>query len=243
MSLVRTAKHAPTRGRDIEIRVAVLPPGERIKPYVDGVEEITVANGGNAIAKGATSIPVTALTANVIKIAKGQVIRFVDQVTGKEYLAYVSEDATAGDASLSVDALDEAIPDTAVGEFPAYVWDRTDSSVSKSYSFSGVTTYNSGDNEDGTNTGSTSDMTLPGIDYHYNDGLKTVIEAAKLGQEFWVTRTKPAPNDAFERGELKEGAATIANDNEGAPADAFQSRDIDVKFVGAVTDLRAKPKA
>lgn len=243
MSLIRTAKHAPTRGKDVDLRVALLSPGDRIKPYGDSIESITVSNSGSAVAKDATSITVAALTSNVKKIAPGQVLRFEDQTTGKEYLAYVSEEATEGATSLTVTALDEAIPDGAIAEFPAYVWDRTDSSTTKSYNFSGVTTYNTGDNEDGVNTGYTVDATLPGIDYHYNDGLKTALAAASLGQEFWFAKVKPAPNDAFERGEVREGPAIVTNDNEGSPADAFQSRDIDVKWVGDVDELPAKAKA
>jgi hypothetical protein len=241
-SLIRTAKHAPTRGKDVDLRVALLAPGDRIKPYGDSVEKITVANG-SAVAKGATSITTTALTANVIKIAKGQVLRFEDQATGKEYLAYVDEDATATDTALTVKALDEEIPDSAVAEFPAYVWDRTDSSTTKSYNFSGTTTYNTGDNEDGVVTGYTADITLPGIDYHYNDGMKTVLEAARLGQECWVSKIKPAPTDAFERGEVREGPAVLTNDSEGSAADAFQTRDLDMKWVGDIDELPAKPVA
>jgi hypothetical protein len=237
---IRTAKHAPTRGKDIDLRVALLAPGSRVKPYGDTIEQVTV--GAAAAAKGATSITVTALTANVVKMAKGQVLRFEDQTTGKEYLAYVNADAIATNTTLTVVPLDEAIPAGAIAEFPAYCWDRTDSSTTKSYSFSGVTTYNTGDNEDGVNTGFTVDATLPGIDYHYNDGLKTALAAATLGQEFWFAKVKPAPNDAFVRGEVREGPAVVTGDNEGSPADAFQSRDIDVKWVGDVDELPAKAK-
>lgn len=239
MGFIRTAKHAPTRGKDIDLRVALLAPGLRVKPYGDTIEQITV---GTAAAKGAVSIPVTALTANVVRMAKGQVLRFVDQTTGKEFLAYVDADAEAADTTITVKALDEAIPVGAIAEFPAYVWDRTDSSTTKSFSFSGVTTYNTGDNEDGVNTGFTVDATLPGIDYHYNDGLKTALAAANLGQEFWFAKVKPAPNDAFVRGEVREGPAVVTGDNEGSPADAFQSRDIDVKWVGDVDELPALAK-
>lgn len=242
MSFIKTAKHAPTRGKDVDLRIALLAPGERVKPYGDGIEEITVSNASTAVAKGATSIPVTALTALVVKMAKGQVLRFENQTTGKEYLAYVDANADVGDTSITVKPLDEAIPDGAIAEFPAYVWDRTDSSTSKSYNFSGVTTYNTGDNEDGVTTGYTAEITLPGIDYHYNDGLKTALAAAASGQECWVAKVKPAPNDAFLRGEVREGPAVVTSDDEGSAADAFQSRDISMKWVGDLEELPAKPK-
>lgn len=243
MSLIRTAKHAPARGKDIDLRIALLAPGDRIKPYGDGVEQITVTNGGSGVAKGAISLPVSALTALVVKMAAGQVLRFVDQATGREYLAYVSDNAAAGDTALDVVALDEAIPDGAIAEFPAYVWDRTDSSVTKSYNFAGTTTYNTGDNEDGVITGYTADITLPGIDYHYNDGLKTALKAAAVGQECWISKIKPAPNDSFERGEVREGPAVVTSDSEGSAADAFQTRDLEMKWVGDIDELPAKAKA
>ncbi|MGI8935427.1 MAG: hypothetical protein ACR2FS_15270, partial [Phormidesmis sp.] len=138
---------------------------------------------------------------------------------------------------------DEAIPDGAIAELPAYVWDRTDSSVTKSYNFAGTTTYNTGDNEDGVTTGYTAEITLPGIDYHYNDGLKTALTAARLGQECWVSKIKPAPNDNFERGEVREGPAVVTNEGDGGAADAFQNRDIDMKWVGDIDELPAKAKA
>lgn len=243
MSLIRTANHAPFRGKDVAVRVARLQPGVRIKPFGDSVLQLT--NSASA-AKGATTITLDAALPTGNTIAAGQFIRFLDSATDKEYLAEVTADLI-GDGTtttgLTVKALDEEIPADAVGEWPAYVWDRTDSSVSTSHNLSGVTTYNSGDNRDGVITGSESSMPLPGIFNHYNDGAHTLEKAAQVGAECWVEKELPSPGPGFSKGATISGAALVTNRSKPSPGDGFIALDLEIAWVGAITETDPVPTA
>jgi len=230
--------HAPTRGKEVRIYVYLLGVGDRTKP-TDAT--FTVASGGAA--KGATSI--TLDEAAAYKAEAGQVLQFVDS-NGAEYLARLTEqydpDATApGDITLAVAALPEAIPAGAIAQTPTYFWDRTDASVDTSYDLSAVTTFNTGDNQDGVITGFQRTMSLPGLFYPKNAALKTLQWAADRGRECWLQREMPAPSSAFSKGEIYEGPAVVDSVALGAPGDGFASADVNITWLGSITYTDATP--
>lgn len=229
----RVANHRPKRGKDTDVYIARLPEGDRTKP-TDQI--LVVATGGAA--KAATSVSLdSALTG---PIEKGQYLCFYDS-TGKETLARVSATANTGATSLTVDALDEAIAVGAEAEFPAYLWDRTDASIDRSYSLSAVTTFNTGDGRDGTITGNEKNFTLPGLHYHYNAAYKTALEAANEGAEVWAARVVAAPNSAFQSGDIVEGAAVVTAAPSASSQDGQVTADLTLAFLGVVTETAPSP--
>ena len=232
----RVANHAPTRGKETDVFIALLPIGERRAPTD---QQLIVSTGGAA--KGATSIPLTgALTGD---IEEDQYLCFAD-ANGKEYLALLSSKADGTDtpvSALPVVALGEAIPAGAVAEFPPYLWDRTAADVDRSYSLNSVTTFNTGDSRDGVITGNEKNITLPGLYFFYNAAYKTAKLAADSGRELWVTRLIRKPNDNYQSGDKTEGAAVVTAAPSPSSQDGQVGADLTLAFVGPNTESDAIP--
>lgn len=218
---IRFASHPPTQGKAVEIYVAVLPDGVRQKP----AKTTLVAS---AAAKGATSLSVTGITG---AIQKGQYLLFKD-TTDTEFLVEVTDIAAANATSLTVRALTEAIPAGAIAEYPTYIWDRKNADIDRAYKFSGVSTFNTGGAQDGIIAGVEKKITLPGLYYPKNAGYRTIKWCAENQREFWLTRTMPAPSNAFLSGDTLEGPAVCTNIKEAAPDEGFISADIEIIWLG-----------
>ncbi|MGD1908159.1 MAG: hypothetical protein ACFB0C_19520 [Leptolyngbyaceae cyanobacterium] len=231
----REANHAPVRGKGTNVNVYLLGVGDHQTPTY---EELAVGAAGAA--KLATSIPLD--SALGYKIEAGQYLTFID-ANGLEYLAQLSATAAAGANSLTVEPLAVAVPGGATTESPAYLWDRTDASVSSSFNEQTVNAFNDGDNEDGVTTGFSRTMTLPGRYHFANAAYQTLLWAAERGRECWVSREFPAPNSNYQSGLIYEGPCGVTATESASGADGFVSADATVKWRGAMTITEPQPTA
>jgi len=182
-----------------------------------------------APAKGATTIALVAPALSDIQT--GNVLMFID-TTGGEYLARVSAVAVAGATSLTVSALDEAIPDGATAEFPIYIWNRTDTGISRKYNIAKAVDYNTGSASDGIADTADKSMAAPGNYYNKNAGYLTVRFAAELGYEVILERRFPPPSAKYSTGDTIWTAALCSDRSDQAPANGFVSADLSFEFLG-----------
>ncbi|MEM8602629.1 MAG: phage tail tube protein [Cyanobacteria bacterium P01_H01_bin.121] len=193
----------------------------------------SVGSAAGSVAANATSITLAAPLLGAINA--GQYLTFAD-ADGIESVVRVAAKAEADATSLVIDAAPEAIAGGAIAEFPCYLWDRTDASISRSYSQSSVTTYNTGQDTDGVPTNSEKSISCAGL-YHYtNAAARTALAAADAGKYVHCRVVDPIPNSNFKRGRVTEGRALVTSAGSAAPADGNISLDIDIQWRGPVTE-------
>ncbi|HLO87634.1 MAG TPA: hypothetical protein VK203_21875 [Nostocaceae cyanobacterium] len=226
------------KAKGTKLYIALLPPGINDKP-VKQTLTVLAATQGQAIAKGATSIPLE----NPItgKIPKGQWLLYKDS-NGIERLAQLSKDALPTEETLTVFPLLEAIADGATAEFPVRAQARTSASVSRSASLQSTTTFDSGSERDGTTTTRERNLSAPGNYLFYDAGLRTAEYAYENDQLIWVRRELPPPNDAYITGKVTEGPCGITSLPDEVAADGFILQNFEVAFLGQCFEYQPEPK-
>jgi hypothetical protein len=141
-------------------------------------------------------------------------------------------------SSLTVKALDEAIPANAAAEFPPYLWDRTGADLDESFASNKVTTFNTGGAEDGTPTTKSAKVSLPGLKWHYNAAYRTALLAARDQVFVYVKRSEPAPSSSFLTGDIVEGRGLVTSHKSAAGTEDNVTGDLEIEFTGAtkITD-------
>lgn len=222
-------RNALTQGKDAQVFVALLPKGSRVPPI-----SALMAVGAAGAAKSAVSVPLaSALPAGFVAPA-GAYLNFVNNATGEDRMVQLAADAVAGATALTVVPIPEALPSTGTwkAEYPTYCSDRTDSSINRQNSVKTTKTYNTGGAEDGVDSGSSSEINLPGPYYYRNAGYATALYAQENGREIWVRRQLAAPSTAYRVGMMIEGPALVTASPSAAPVEGEVGADLTLKFLG-----------
>jgi hypothetical protein len=200
---------------------------------------VIVATAGNttAIAKGATSI--TILKGLEGAIQKGQFMQALDK-DGTEYLLQLTANAAVAATSLSVAALDEAIPAGSQIGYPVEFFDRTTADSNETAATAEFTTFNSGGKTDGVVTSTATEGSLGGNFFERCPGASTAEYASENGLEVWLKFLDPEYRDGWSR-RTQEGAAVITSRNKARPVEGFVSNELSYKFYGQILNTPAKP--
>lgn len=191
-----------------------------------------VTNSGTAIAKGATSIPLReALTG---RVEPGQHVCFANNL-GEERIAKMSQVCLAGATALTVAPLTQEIMPGARGEFPSYIFDRTDANISNTYNNSSYQTYDTNGETDGAPTTTERTISIPGILNMKNAGALTLQYAAENKKFVWLTVIDPPADGSgdFEPTVVIEGRALITSIPRPAPVSENMMGDFEAAFKGA----------
>ncbi|MBW4484886.1 MAG: hypothetical protein KME14_20315 [Tildeniella torsiva UHER 1998/13D] len=218
--LTGAATHLPTLGRKTDVFVALLPEGSFSAPVQ---QELTIATGGD----GGTTLTVTeTITAN---IQAGQYLMFTDLTTGIEYLVKVATNVSSGSAiAIEVAIPGDGIPDGAVAQFPAYMWDRSAADLDRSFNRFTFSNFNTGGDETGIVTGGARGLATPGIYHPKNDGYFTALHAANNGRYVYVQR--------ITGDQVIEGPCSVTAAPSASPSDGAVSADLTFTFEGKPTE-------
>ncbi|WP_019500830.1 hypothetical protein [Pseudanabaena sp. PCC 6802] len=198
----------------------------------------TAVSGAATGAKGAVSISL--LRPTTTEMQANQYLMFNDS-DDFEFIAKLSANAPVGSTSLAVESLPEKIPAGSTAEFPVYVFDLTNSGISRSYNLAAATDYNSGSDRDGVITGGEKSIALPGNFAYKNAGGLTLAWAGEAGNEVILERRFDPPSAAYKSGEIIWGAGVVTGDNDTAENEGFITRDREFAFLGKVTTIDAQP--
>lgn len=216
---------APIRGNTTKVFVALLPldaDGNTIRT-APTQQNLTIATGGG----DGTTLTVTETIAATIPA--GQYLLFENTTTGESYLVKVAADVSTGSDITIETAVADDIPDGAVAQFPALLWDRTDASYDPAFTEAVANTFNTGGFADGVSTGGNATMTLPGLFVSNNAAYLTALQAAYDGREVYVQRQTG--------GRTTEGPCGVTAAPSASPSDGFVSGDLTVSFRGQPTEV------
>lgn len=216
-------------GRQSFVSVALLPVGVRQEP----VEQTLVVQSNRPFL--ATTIPITSGLLSPIQAGQHLLARDSDS---QEYPIRVSATANSGASTLTVTALRLPIPAGAQIQFPPELLERTGADVTQSLNLSEAKTFNVGGSRDGVITGTTDDISLPGVFFEFCPVFRTFAEHAKNGREFWFHVELTPPRDGW-RGRIRKGAGTITQRDTKAPVDGFVTADYSAAFLGNPIEIDA----
>jgi len=189
----------------------------------------TIAAVTGGAAKGAETVDL--FEPLIGQIFAGQYLCFADS-DDIEKLLLVTTTGNVGDTTLTVSALDEAIPAAALAEFPTYLWDRTDASLDQTYANNKTVTFNTGGAQNAVPTTIDRKITLPGEFWHYNAAVRTAADAADAQEYVYVKRVEPAPNAAFIVGDAIEGRVLFTSAKRAGQANSPITSDLEADFSG-----------
>lgn len=221
-------------GRSTTFTVAVSSPSNSL------TISTAVASVAGSADKGDDSLTLAFATAG--QIIGNQYLTFCDG-DGQERVVKVTAKAVAGVTTLAVDDLPEGIAGGSFAEYPPYLWDRTGADISRSYTNSSSATFNTGNNADGTPSGSEKSISLPGLEHYANAAYRTALLAADNEQYIHCRVVDPPPNSNFSKGKVIEGRALVTGANSTAPADGDMTADLEIIWRGAVTESDPVPVA
>jgi len=197
----------------------------------------TVTGAGVGAAALATSI--TLPFGLLSPIESGQFIQFVD-TAGTEYLAELSSTAALNSVTLSVVALDEAIPVNAVALYPPEFTDRQNFDLKDDFTSAGFATFNTGGHEDAAIVGSSVDLSLDGLYFPFCPVYRTLTNFSAAGREFYF-RAEDESARAGYTGEVVEMVAAITSREKPLSVDGFVSAKFSAKVVQLPTRIFAIP--
>ncbi len=196
-----------------------------------------VAGNATAIAKGAVSISVLGSLRGDIQ--KDQYLQALDN-NGIEYLIRLAATAIAGATSLSVVALDEAIPAGSQIGFPVEFFDRTDADTNQKIDSSDFLTFNTAGNSDAVATKITTEGKLGGIFYERCPSYNTAVVASAGGSEVYLRIIDPLYRTGWSQRTI-EGPALIQSQDKSRKSDGFITNDMSYRFLGAPIEKAATP--
>jgi hypothetical protein len=214
-------------GKGAKIFIAPLPDGVDTEPVA---ATPTVAT--TAPAKGATTITITALPADVF-IPAGVYLSFKD-ADGYEVLVKLTADAEGGDTTLTVAPLPEGIDIGAAAEWPLRLRGRTGADLDRSGNRVTTVTFD----DDAYERGLTTTISL-GLSMA---GNWSPLDAGYASAELWFTEGKqqcyfflelPNPRSTvFSKGRVYKGPGSITGMPLSVPADGIITGNIDAAFNG-----------
>jgi predicted secreted protein len=195
---------------------------------------------GTLAAKGATAIPVTALTE---KMYRGQALAFVD-ADGLETLAILSADAAVGATSLTVYALPEAIAAAATAQFPAKLSERSSVNFSASANTAETQTGDSGGEVRMIVSGfGARTITTDGVFVYKNAGYETARNCFLERLRVFARVVYPAPSPAYTKGLQRYGYFVVNSMGNDASADAQITAPVELTSDGGVCEVDPTPTA
>jgi len=226
-------RRATFQGDLVVLKLAIVPVGI----YNWDPSDMTVTVSGD-VAKGATSITVTATTE---KMYKGQALTFVD-TTGYETLAILSADAEVGASSLTVYEIPELIPDGATANFPVKLAERS----SVNYSASA----NTAETQTGDSAGemrmivsgfAAKTVSTDGVFTYKNAGYETCRNCFASRERVFVRIQYPAPNPQYTTGLERNGFFVVNSLGNDASADSQITAPVELTSDGGVCEVDPVP--
>lgn len=217
-------------GKGTKVSVALLPVGGTTEPA-----SVTLTVAGTAQAKDTTS-PATITLSGAIAAGKlipaGTFLGFVAPTTGKIVMVQLLADAEAGDTSLSVDVIPEEIAASSVAQFPLKLSARTAANIGRTGNRVESTDFDSGGFSTGLTTSVAQTLELPGNYLASDAGFRTAEYAFTNLREIYVWIELPKSSDAYTKGKVYKGRASITDLPIDIPADSIVTGSISVAING-----------
>ena len=224
------AKSSFVLGKGTIVEIALLPIGDATEP-VRAVLATTNAITAKDIASPAEITLSAALGAGV-KIPAGSFLGFVAPTSGKSVLVQLIADALAGDTTLAVATIPEAIAASSVAKYPLRLSGRTAANIGRKANRTAVVDFES----DGYSTGLTTrlEQTLdcPGNWLPTDAGFATAEYAITELRPIFLWVTLPKISDAYSKGRIYSGVASIIDLPLDVPADGVISGKASLNFEG-----------
>lgn len=228
-------RRATFQGDAVTLTVAIAPVG--VYEWEPADMTVTV---GTLVAKGDTTITVTATTE---KMYKGQALSFVD-ADGFETMAILSADAAVGATSLTVYALPEPIAAAATAQFPAKVSERSGINFSESANTAETQTGDSGGYMRMIISGfAAPTITADGLMTYKNAGYTTCFNCFSERQRVFARIVYPAPSPAYLKGFQRYGYFVVNSLGNDAAADAQITAPLELSADGGVCYVDPTPTA
>lgn len=217
-------------GKGTKVDIALLPVGSKTEPA-----EVTLTTQNSATAKDTTS-PATITLSGAIAADKlipaGSFIGFVAPTTGKTVMVQLLADAEEGDTTLSVDIIPEEIDASSVAAYPLRLSARTNANIGRSGNRVSSVDFDSGAFETGLTASISQTLELNG-NYLSNDaGFRTTEYAFTQLREIYVWVELPKSSNAYSKGKVYKGFASINDLPIEIPADGIVTGNISLAING-----------
>lgn len=218
-------------GKGTKVDIAMLPVGSKTEPT-----PITLTTGATPTAKDTTPSATIALTTAIPTgketIPAGSFLGFKDPATGKVVMVQLTADAKAGDTNLTVDIIPEAIAPNSVAQYPLRLSGRTNANIGRSGNRIEATDFDSSGFSTGL-TASISQTVECGGNYLPNDpGFRTAEHAFTNLREVYVWIELPKISDAYSKGKIYKGFASITDLPVEIPADGILTGNVSLAING-----------
>ena len=164
--------------------------GTRVPPTA---QTLTVSNAGSPVLAPATTIPVTALAADLEASAELPLYVSFTNTDGSEVLVEVTAAAAAGDTSLTCTATPGDIDDGATAPIPARLLARTAANVNTNSNNVTTTTFDTGGWEDGIVSMNGMTFSCPGNFLQTDAGWRQCYKGWTEFKNLYLIVTLPAP--------------------------------------------------
>lgn len=220
-------------GKGTKVDIAMLPLGSKVEP-----KPATLTIGATPVAKDITA-PATitlasALPADVV-IPAGSFLGFKAPTTGKVVVVQLAEDAVAGDTDLAVGVIPEAIAAASVAQYPLRLSGRTSANIGRSGNRQESVDFDSGAYSTGLVSSISQTLELSGNYLPLDAGFATAEYAFSELREVFVAVELPRISDAYSKGKVYKGFASITDLPLEVPADGILSGSLSLALNGEMT--------
>jgi hypothetical protein len=217
-------------GQGTIVDLAMLPIGSRLEPV-----DTTITSAATLTAKdvtGGATINLTGALGAGVFIPADSFVAFVAPTTGAQVLVQLSDNAEASDTSLSVYEIPEAIAASSVATYPLRLKGRTAANLGRSGNRVSSVDFDSAGFSDGLTTSIEQTIEVPGSWLPLDPGFATAEQAFLKLREVYVWLTLPKISEAYTKGRIYKGAASITALPLEIPADGIITGNISLTFNG-----------
>lgn len=215
-------------GKGTIVEIAMVPAGSDVEPVRT---TITLAAAANKDIDGTATITVPALGAGVL-IPAGSYLEFIAPTTGKSVAVQLTEDAAATDTTLTVREIPEDIASGSVAKYPLRLAGRKNANLGRSGNRVTSTDFDSDGYASGVVASIEQKLELPGNWTPTNAAYATAEYAFGELREIYLWLTLPKISDAYSKGRVYSGFASIVDMPLEDPADGPIVGNISLAFNG-----------
>lgn len=214
-------------GRGTKIYIGLLPLNSTAEP----TSAPTITEDGTGVAAGATSIGLSAALGAGVFIPSGQYLTFTDS-NDEATVVQLTDDAEAGDTSLTVAATQKAIAASATSEFPVRLRGRTAANLSSDGNLTEVTDFESDGYSRGIITSVGQSLDIPGNFLPDDAGVRTAQYSLREQRQvyLWLEQSQDIPGSTT--GEQNKGPGSITSFGQDTPADGVMTANMGFTFFG-----------
>jgi len=218
-------------GKGTVVEIALLPVGSTTEP----VRAPAITSQATPTAKDTTSPATITLTSALgagVLIAAGNYLGFKDPVTGKVVPVQLTDDAVAGDTTLTVNIIPEAIAASSVASFPLRLSGRSKADLDRKGNRVTTVDFDSSGYASGATVSIEQNIKLDGNWLPQDAGFATAEYAFGELREVYVWLQLPKISDNYSKGRVYHGPTSITSLPLGIGASEVISGNVEAAFNG-----------